>query len=122
MAIERPETDDVRAVIQTTLTDDEIETIIDDAILIADTCISALPAARQKAILKWLTAHLVSSIKNFGGGGVTSDKLGDASRTFSSGHFGKQLASTSYGQQALLMDPNGCLARIGKAKASIEKV
>lgn len=122
MAIQQPTADDVRAIITTSLTDPQITAIIADATLIAENCIASFDGTRQAAILKYLAAHLISGIKNQGGGALTSESLGDASRSYATGSFGKQLESTGYGQAALQLDPNGCLARLGKARASIEKV
>lgn len=122
MAIATPTAEDVRLVISTGLTDAQIEAIVNDASLLAKRCIQSLDSDVQTAILRWLAAHLIASIKAKGGGVLASDSLGDASQSYFTGNFGKQLASTSYGQNALLLDPNGCLARIGKARASIEKV
>lgn len=117
-----PTADDVRVVVKTALTDIQIDSVIQDAKLLARRCIESLDSETQTAILKWLTAHLISAIKSKGGGTLTSDALGDASQSYSTVNLGKQLGSSAYGQNALLLDPNGCLARIGKARASIEKV
>jgi hypothetical protein len=118
MAVEKPTAADVRAIIATALTDQQIGALIDDAALLAEKCIEALSAERQKAILKWLTAHLIAST---GPGGVkTSSKLGDAQDSFARASLGTGLAGTTYGQQVLALDPNGCLVNVGKVKAFME--
>lgn len=120
--IAEPTVDDVRVIISTTYTDAQIEAIISDAALIAETCISPLPSARQTAILRWLTAHLIASSSDTGAGALASDKLGDAAKSWHTGALGKELKSTKYGLAALQLDPNGCLARIGKPPSTIQKV
>lgn len=123
MAVLKPDVAAVRAVITTSLEDDAIEVLIDDAALIAERCLTPLEAERQERILVYLVAHLISTtIASKGRGRIVSDRLGDAARSYATTGFGKQLDSTSYGQTALLLDPNGCLARLGRARASIEKV
>lgn len=124
MALTLPTADDVRVVISTTLTDDEIDALIAELALEGSPIYACLDAITngdlQAAILKWLVAHFISTTKNLGGGAVTADKLGDASRSFSTAQLGTELRSSTYGQNALLLDPNGCLARIGRAKARFE--
>lgn len=116
-----PTAADVQAVVSTgSLTEAQIDEVISDAALIAETCIESLDGNRQRSILKWLAAHLISTIKSQGGGALTSDRIGDAARSYSTASLGTELRSTSYGQQALLLDPNGCLARLGKARAVFE--
>jgi hypothetical protein len=120
MTIALPTAADVRAIIETSLTDGQIEALIADAALAAEKCLLKYDEARQKAIVKWLTAHLIAST---GGNGVlTSQKLGDASETYARATLGDGLKGTTYGQQALLLDTCGCLARLGRARASVEAI
>lgn len=120
--VAKPTASDVRVVITTKLTDDQINVIISDASLLARRCLLPLDSETQTAMLRWLAAHMIAVVKNQGGGGVTSRSLGDASKSFSTAGFGDRLGSTSYGQNALMLDPNGCLARLGRARASIETI
>lgn len=114
---------DVRLIFETDLEDDAVQAAITDAGLLAEKCIESLAQTRQDAIVKYLAAHLLSVGPSSGGGGaLSSQKLGDASESYSVGHLGDQLRSTSYGMTAIQLDPNGCLVRIGKAKATIEQV
>lgn len=115
MAVEKPSAADVKAIISTALTDEQIGALIDDAALLAEDCIASLSSERQKAILKWLTAHLIAST-DFNGM-KTSSKLGDAQDSFARATLGDALKGTTYGQQALALDPCGCLVNIGKVKA-----
>jgi hypothetical protein len=118
---------DVRLVIRLpdTVTDEEIQASIDDATLIVAQCsgVASLSADVQTAILKYVTAHLMSAL--YGKSGVvTSETLGDASTTYASGGtmFGQQLDSTPYGQRALLLDSTGCLRRLGRMRPIFQKV
>lgn len=122
MAVQTPDVAAVRAVITTRLSDTDIEAIIADAVLIAERCIKNLEGDRQERILVYIAAHLIASIATAAGGTISSDRLGDASRTYSVAHLGKQMASTSYGQTAMFLDPNGCLSRLGRPPATIQKV
>lgn len=122
MTVEKPGVEEVRAVIATDLDDPAILALIDDAALIAARCLAPLEPERQKRILVYLVAHLIAStISTQGRGRIVSDRLGDAARSYAQ-NFGQQLDGTAYGQTALLLDPNGCLARLGRSRASIEKV
>lgn len=112
-----PVPDEVRVIVETALTDSDLEQIIDDAALVAGPCVKKLSGDRQRAIVKYIAAHLIAQS---GGGGeamVTSRKLGDASVTFSRAQVGQNLMGTSYGQRAAMLDPTGCLARLGERSA-----
>lgn len=122
MSVERPAASDVRVVIETSLSDLQIEGLITEAVLMVEKCVSSYEAERQKAIVRWVTAYLIDNIRNQGGGGVQSDSLGDASRSYFSGALGEGLAENGYGLKAIALDPSGCLMRIGKSKATIEVI
>lgn len=121
MAIELPTPAEVKAIIPTDLSDAEVQSFINDAALLGKRCVTPLDADTQKVIVKYLAAHLIQSAGKSSGEGfanvaVTSMKLGDASETYSRAQAGNNIASTSYGQQAIQFDPNGCLARLGERK------
>lgn len=114
---------DVRLIIDTELSDAQIQVAIDTALLLAARCLSAIAdEATRDAIVKYLAAHLATIIGSEGAGATTSSSLGDASDTYATGHFGKSLASTSYGQIAIQLDPYGCLLKIGNPRATFERV
>lgn len=115
-----PTTTEVRAIAQTELDDAALAGVIEDAWLIAEHCIAGLDEIRQRSIVKWLAAHLVSSTDS--SALLASTKLGDAQDTFVRAVTGEGLKGTTYGQQALALDPNGCLARLGKARSTFEVV
>ncbi len=76
--------------------------------------------ATLKEIERYLAAHFAFVANPSGkGGGITSDKFGDASRTYGV-QYGKHLEASQYGQQALLLDTCGKLAYFGKRKATME--
>jgi hypothetical protein len=111
----------VRVVIATALTDPQVQALIDDAALIAEACpmVATYEAARQKAIVKWLTAHLISQ-QSGKGGQLTQKALGDASESYAAGTMGMNLGGSRYGIQALALDPSGCLAQLGMRRASFK--
>lgn len=114
----------VRVLISTTLTDEQIQEIMLDAHAMTARCIDSLPEATKKAIVKYVTAHIISGIPGAssmtGTGAVSSESLGDASISFATREMGSDLKGTTFGQTAIALDPNGCLNRIGKGTATIE--
>jgi hypothetical protein len=114
VALSLPTVEDVRAVIETEATDTQVQMAIDDAALVVEACVAALPAARQEAIIKYVAAHFLSLGSKTGSGALSSQSLGDASESYATSILGEGLAGTEFGKRALLLDPNGCLARLGK--------
>lgn len=116
-----PTASDVIALTGTDMPEAVVTSIIADAALFAEGCISAYDDDRQTAIIKWVAAHMVQSTS--GGASLTSDKLGDASQTYArSALSGNGLMATHYGQQAIALDASGCLARKGRAPASVQVI
>lgn len=114
---------DVRLVIETELSDAQVQVAINDVTLLAATCLAAIAEeARRDAVVKYLAAHLLTLVSSKGAGVATSSSLGDASDSYAVGHLGKSLASTTYGQMAIQFDPNGCIQRIGNPKATFQRV
>lgn len=113
MAIEKPTAADVQLIISAT--DAQANAAIEDAALIAEHCVACLSADRQKAIIKYLAAHLIASTNS--GASKTSSKLGDAQDSYARAQLGDALKGTTYGQQAIALDPSGCLLGLGKIKA-----
>lgn len=114
MSVSLPSVAEVRAIITTSLEDDQVQYYIDDAALLVEDCVSSLDEARQKAIVKWTAAHLIASSPAGATRVVTSQKLGDASETYATGQVtGAGLGGSAYGIQAMSLDPNGCLAGLG---------
>lgn len=118
-----PGPEDVRYIITTSLDESALQSYIDDAALMASPCIFNYTPDRQRAIIKWLTAHLLSSSPNNGSGSggqtLASQRLGDASETYVNPAPSslEGLASTSYGRMAMSFDTNGCLMAVGQKPA-----
>ena len=115
--MDKPSAQTVIDLTGTDLSEPAVSSIIDDAALIAGPCLSGVSDAVAASAVKWLAAHLVASTSDMGSATLTSDKLGDASQSWSRAKTGDALMGTSYGQQAVALIP--CLARVGRAQASI---
>ena len=114
---------DVRLIIGSELSDAQITAAIADTGLMAAKCLAAISdEPTRDAVQKYLTAHLLTTISSGGAGVATSSSLGDASDSYATGHFGKGLRSSSYGQMAIALDPNGCVSKIGNPKATFQRV
>lgn len=113
---------DIRTIIETSLSDIQINALIAQARIIGGDCLAKYDDERADAIVTWMTAHLIASTSLTGSGVVTSDKLGDAQRSYARATLGDGLKGTTYGQQAMLLDTCGCLARLGRARASVEVI
>lgn len=113
--------DDVRDLIETALTDDQITAFIESAHSIIETRLQVSSCDMSEAELTkvelWLSAHFVAMRERQ----LSSTKLGDASDSFM-GQAGMGLDFTQYGQTAKLMDRCGILANLGKARASLDLV
>lgn len=118
-----PLVEDVRLIIETSLSDAQVQAMIDDAALLVSACVESLECARQTAIIKWVTAHLIANLSTATSGGagvVTQESLGDASISYAKPPLlGEGLKSTTYGQQAIALDPNGCIASLGRNQAKV---
>lgn len=110
---------EVKEIITTDLADGVITNLIAETALMVEGCVSGLSSDRQEAIVKWVTAHTIYMLDQKGGGTVTSKKLGDAQTNYAALPLGQGLKGSFYGQQALNLDPNGCLAYIGVKGAKL---
>ena len=113
-----PTVSEVRAIVDTSRSDIDVHGVISDASLLVEGHIGALSEDRQKAIIKWVAAHLLTSTND--NGIPTSESLGDASESYDRAPLGEFLKGTTYGQQALALDVTGSLSRVGKATATVE--
>lgn len=114
----KPTASDVIALTGTDMPEAVVSAIIDDAALIAADCLSSVSDALETAALKWLSAHLIASTND--GGVIQSEKLGDASDTYSRAATGDGIMGTTYGQQAVALVP--CLGRLGRPTAKVTVV
>lgn len=114
-----PTAAEVTALVSGNWDDAVVNAVIADAVLMIDNaCFDAYAEDKKTSITKWVAAHMLASTGS--DGTVTSEKLGDASISFARGTLGDGLKGTTQGQQALLLDTNGCLMQLGRAKATIE--
>lgn len=112
----QPTVASVRILITTSLTDDGVQSYIDDATVTVGPCALKIDCATMTIIIKYVAAHLIALSRNSGAGTLTAKKLGDASESYTRTALGTGLSETSYGQSALNMDPSGCLANLGKRR------
>jgi hypothetical protein len=108
---------EVKEIIDTTLTESQIAPFITAAnITITDIlgATTVLSSDQLKEIERWLSAHFVA-IRD---PRISAEKIADASATYQ-GKTAMGLDSTTYGQQAKMLDTTGALANIGKKKASM---
>lgn len=115
--------DDVRNLIDTAVDDSVITAMITTADIIVQE--ELVPQAiyslqRLEEIEKWLAAHFLAAGIEMGGriteeqeGGIRGDRLSYG------GKLGDMLTMTRYGQQALVLDSDGYLQRLGKPAARI---
>ena len=100
-------------------TDAEIYAAIDIAhVLIEDRLVGRTGASETllAKIETLLAAHFL--VINVERGGIASEKIGDAVETMTF-KAGSGMSATRYGQQAMLLDPTGVLAAIGRKRASM---
>lgn len=107
MALAVPTTSEVRSIISSPKDDTFVAMMIDDAVLFLENIASVVAASEsmQKAIVRWVTAHLISVSNS---GQLTQKSIGDATDSYASNSalFGPGLRSTTFGQRALALDPN----------------
>lgn len=108
---------EVREIITTTLTDDEIDVWIG----VANTIVTAnvtcgLSDAVLEEIERQLTAHFISLLPGSGSGAmpIKKEKIAEAEVTYADVFSGGGLNSTVYGQTALMLDTCGGLANMSK--------
>ncbi len=108
----------VKVLISTNLTDATIESLIDEA----SDMLTAWGLTPTAQLEKWLTAHLISSVKERL---TMEEKLGEAQVKYIgayAGQFGEGLRSTHYGQMLITLDTSGMLAKIGKKAVYIKAI
>jgi len=118
---ERVTGDQVKQIIETDLTANEISPFVKAANLMVTDMLgsSGLSDPHLKEIERWLSAHLVAirspdSV-------AKSEKTGDASIT-RHGQSGLGLDFTPYGQQVKVLDTSGIMADAGMQAASLEVI
>lgn len=97
---------DVKAILDTALSDQDIGAFINGATELVNNTLSALPEALRNEIVRWLSAHLIASTREQQ---IAEAGAGPASVKFQ-GTTGLGLDSTQYGQQVKVLDYTGTLA------------
>ena len=116
----KPEAEAVLSLTGAELPASVVDTLIEDAVLMAGNCLKHYGEDRQTAIIKWLAAHLVASTDD--GAELASESVDGASHSFSRPAPGEGLRGTSFGRQALALDYRGCLDGIGKRRPTVEVI
>ena len=120
----RVSADEVKEILDTTLTDSAIEAFIGAANLTVTKILGDedLTDDELKEIERWLTAHLIACTRERQ---IMKEAVGQASVTYA-GVTKTGLDATLYGQQVKLLDTTGLLAQqesdLGKRQASIYAV
>lgn len=107
----------VKEIIDTDLTNEEITPFLAAAnTMVTDLLLSeSYGVTTLKEIERWLAAHFVAVRDPQ----ITQEKTADAQATYE-GKTGMGLNSTRYGQQAMLLDHHGILARVASGKRPAE--
>jgi len=112
--------DDVKVIIDTSLTDPVIEGYIAGAdVFLLDALSSSMPEDDLfNEIERWVVAHMIATTKERA---AKKEEAGGAKIEYS-GTFGAGFESTSYGQMAMMLDGSGALAVLnGKKKRAYLK-
>jgi len=111
--------EEVKAIIDTSLTDAQVEAYIDIASeIVTNNVTCGLSDEVLTEIERWLTAHLIAMTRSRT---TKSEKVGEASVTYA-GVFGTGLNATPYGQTVQMLDTCGALANLGKKAISITAI
>ena len=122
MAITTPATPDtVRLILETDLTDPQLQAFIDAAaVIITSSGMDDADCHTDASITQvhiWLSAHLAYARA----GAISSEKIGDAAETKRNpGVLLTGIESTYYGQSALNLDCSGILATTGKEAVTFQ--
>ena len=112
----RVTTDEVKEIISTSETE-LTPYIVAAGTLIDDLLVGhGLTTTQLKEIERWLAAHFLSA--KVPKGQLMEQEIGETREKYAEGKaFGEALASTYYGQRALLLDTTGRLSNIGLKRA-----
>lgn len=112
----RTNASDVKTIIQTTLSDSEVDRFIQTANRYVDDRLgsSGLSSEILEEIELYLSAHFLAMREEYGG--LDRQTLGDGTDSYK-GTAGTNLGWTRYGQQAMALDSTGKLRASGKLKA-----
>jgi hypothetical protein len=125
MAGERVTEEELRLLVEDDPAKPVIHFIEDAHILVDDLLLGQSPTfteARLKLIEKYMSAHFFLLAEERGG--ITQEKIGEASQTYATPNKGSGLASTRYGALAISLDPTGILeaSLVGGSKKALFRV
>lgn len=109
---------DVKDIIETSLTDSEINAFINSAnrLVNATVALTGIDSSILTEIEQWLSAHFLAIRDQR----VEREKVGGEWEATYQGKTEKGLSSTTYGQQAIILDYTGTLASLGQKAATIQ--
>jgi hypothetical protein len=110
---------DVKAIINTSLTESQVTPYISDANAMVNSVLAdeGLSDSLLTTIEKWLAAHFIAITKSRQ---PQYKKIGDGAESYPK--LGMNMQTTTYGQTAIAFDTSGKLANIGKKRIKIEAV
>lgn len=113
----RTEAADIRAIIETSVSDADLTPYMDAAHILVEAHLgtSGLAEEHLRELERWLAAHLLACSREQQ---PMSESIGGASISYR-GQTGLRLDATLYGQQVALLDTTGRLAALGKRCASM---
>ena len=97
---------DVKAIIDTELTDLQVSAYITSANVMVNTALGTGTTDILREIERWISAHMIASTKERQ---ALKEEAGTAKIEYT-GKYGEFLRSTSYGQMALALDTTNVLA------------
>jgi hypothetical protein len=111
----RVSAEEVKEVIETSLTDDTVcSNMIDTANLLVDTHLgTTLSEQVLKKVELYLAAHFVALTEERGG--ITLSKMGDSSESYAN-VYTQGFNSTRFGQTALALDSTGVLTNVAQTQ------
>ncbi len=107
--------DDVKKILDTALTDAEINAYINSAEVLVNSLLTDTADALKQEIILWLTAHMIASTREQ----QISEAGAGPARVKYQGQTGLGLDSTQYGQQAKILDTSGALSSLGRPRAEL---
>lgn len=110
--------DEVKAVIDTSLTDAQIEAYIGSANVMVTDLITGLSDDVTKEIERWLTAHMIASTRER----VAKEEGAGGAYIKYTGEYGRHLNSTQYGQMVIALDTTGAFASAGMKRVVIKAI
>jgi hypothetical protein len=115
----RTNTIDVKAIINTSATHEQVQPYVDDAHAMVDAVLGdeGLSESLLTTIEKWLAAHFIAITKSRQ---PQYKKIGDGAESYPK--LGLKLDASTYGQTALAFDTSGRLANLGMKRAVIKAV